>query len=76
MLLCILLNAWVGISIAKLHVFAALAFVGLLVVTAGGVSALIAILRHGERSAGLFGALALSVFAFLVVVAQLGFDVP
>ena len=36
---CVLLNAWVDVSIGRLHVLAALALVGLLVVVAGGVFA-------------------------------------
>lgn len=74
--LCILLNAWLDVSIGRLHVIAALAFVGLLAAVAGGVFALIAIARRGARSTWVLGTLVVSLFALLVIVAQVAFDVP
>ena len=74
--LCILFNAWLDVSIGRLHVIAALAFVGLLAAVAGGVFALIAIARRGERSTWVLGRLVVSLFALLVIVAQVAFDVP
>jgi hypothetical protein len=70
------LNAWVDVSIGQLHVIAALVLVGLLVVVGGGVLALIAMTRHGERSARLFGMFAVSLLALLVIVMQFAFDIP
>lgn len=55
-------------------VIAALALVGLLVVVAGGVLALTAIARHGERSAWVLGTSAVSLLALLVIVMQFAFD--
>lgn len=74
--LFIVLNAWIDVSIGQLHVIAALALVGLLVVVAGGVLALIAISRHGERSAWVLGTSAVSLLALLVIVMQFAFDFP
>jgi hypothetical protein len=74
--LCILLTALFDVSIGQLHVTAALAFVGLLAVVAGGVLALIAIARRGERSTWVLATLAVALFALLVIVAQVAFDVP
>ena len=73
--LCAVVGAWVDISVGRLHLIGAVAFVGLLVVIAGGVVALIAI-RGGDRSVGVVGALVVSLFALLLVVAQLAVDVP
>ena len=73
---CMVLNAWVDVSIGRLHVIAALALVGLLVAVAGGVLALIAVARHGERSGWVLGAFALSLVALVVIVMQFAFDVP
>jgi len=73
---CILINAWLDVSIGRLHVIAALAFVGLLAAVAGGVFALIAIARRGERSTMVLCALAVSLLALLVIVAQVVFDLP
>jgi len=74
--ICIMFTAWVDVSIGKLHVLAALAVVGLLVIVAGGIFALAAITRSGGRSPGVFAALAVALFALLLIVAQFAFDVP
>lgn len=63
-------------SIGPLHVSAALALVGLLAVVAGGVLAVMAILSQGERSGWVLATVLLSVFALLVVITQVAFDVP
>jgi len=74
--LCILLNAVVDVSIGRLHVIAALVLAGLLTVVAGGVFAMIAIVRDGERSHWVYATLPVSLFALLCVVLEVGFDVP
>jgi hypothetical protein len=79
--LCIMLNmgldaAGLEASIGPLHVIAALALVGMLAVVAGGVFAMIAILKQGERSSWVLATVVLSVFALLVVITQVVFDVP
>ena len=74
--LCILLNAWLDVSIGRLHVIAALALVGLLTVVAGGVLAAIAIARHGERSIWVYATVPVWLFALLSVVLEVAFDVP
>ena len=73
---CMVLGAWVDFSIGQLHVIAAFALAGLLVVAAGGVLALIALARRGQRSAWVLGASAASLVALLVIVVQFAFDVP
>jgi hypothetical protein len=73
--LCGVLNAWTDVSIGQLHVIAALALGGLLVVVAGGVVAVIAI-AHGDRSGRVLGTFCVSLFALLVIVVQFALDVP
>jgi hypothetical protein len=48
----------------------------LLTVVAGACFALTAIFRRGERSVFVLATLPVSVFALLVVLAQIIFDVP
>ena len=74
--LCILLNAGLDVSIGRLHPVAALAFLGLLAVVAGGVFAMIAITQRGERSTWVFATVPVWLFALLWVVLEVAFDVP
>lgn len=66
------LHAWVG----PLSLLGLLALIGFLIVIAGGVFAIIAVIRRGERSVLIFATLLVSVFALFVVLAQIVFDVP
>jgi hypothetical protein len=63
-------------SVGPVSLLGLLALIGLLIVIAGGVFATIAIFRRGDRSFLLFATLPVSVFALLVVLAQIIFDVP
>ncbi len=63
-------------SVGPVAVLGLLALIGLLTVVAGGVFAMIAIFRRGDRSALVLATLPVSVFALLVVLAQIIFHVP
>lgn len=66
------IHAWVG----PLSLVALLGLVGFLSVAAGGVFAIVAVVRRGERSALILATVPLSLAALLVVIAQVAFDVP
>ena len=53
-----------------------MAIIGLLTVVVGGVFAITAIFRRGERSVLVLATLPVSVFALLVLLAQIIFHVP
>jgi hypothetical protein len=76
--LVIVFNAATGLhaSVGPVSLLGLLALIGLLTVIAGGVFAVTAVFRHGERSVLIFATLPVSVFALLVVLAQIIFDVP
>lgn len=72
----VLTAAGLQASVGPVSVLGMMAIIGLLTVVAGGVFAITAIFRRGERSVLVLATLPVSVFALLVLLAQIIFHVP